>query len=380
MGKHGLDGAMFIRYLDSATDSPTGSRRSRIGFMLDRDHQAESPFQIAQQRPEVVAYRVIEGRPVSMRRDYAVIQDWIEANGYTAAGPITEIYGTASPRKAIGPQRTEIQVTLDVVLPPSLAREAPSPTESDESSSTGQTVLGEQGTGTQDAGQQGGPVDNEAIKAVTSGESSVDETVDTRTAPTHDTPDVPTTAPTPAATPTGKDAEPVRTPSNPEPTPTVPSVQPIRDLMAAGRFDQIANQIMPEDRSIPAALQVWFGQVVFRLGAAAKGIKQVYPGQEDVVTVTIDAINQRYKQVSLNFELDPLDQVVVNVDVRADPVAQQRRSIMRDLDTLLVRIAFRSVDAGAAIDEFTTVVQRVQSLMQKQTNKPLQRTSPRKGL
>jgi len=138
---------------------------------------------------------------------------------------------------------------------------------------------------------------------------------------------------------------------------------PVKDLIAARRFDLIAEQRLPGPDAIPQTLRLWLGQLVFRIGAAAKGIKQIYPSDSREVTELGDAVTRRYKSVSAGFRLDPLAQAVVRVDPQTDPLAAEKRAIMRDIDALLGGIALRSVDVEETTRQLADIVQRTQNLL-----------------
>jgi len=120
---------------------------------------------------------------------------------------------------------------------------------------------------------------------------------------------------------------------------------------------------MPDDRPVPRAHQLWLGQVVFRIGAAAKGIARVYPGQETEVAAFSEAISRRYKKASVEFAMDPLRHAVVRVDSRNDPDAAVKNAIMHDLDSLLARIGQRSMDSEAVLVELKRIADGVKLLL-----------------
>ncbi len=325
MLKHGQSGPIFLRYPENPWRASAGSLRARIGFLTREDHSPVPPFKITKRQRERVAWMVVKGRSPLRRQDYAYIHQWVEANGYEAAGPVTEIHDIAPPGRALTRPHTQLQVSL--VGPVSESTEHDSDDDSIEVTTTADDVI----TLTDE------PVDAGIIE---SAETATDDSA----------------ASTTPAEETAAQMDDSRH----------QSVEPVCELMAAGRFDRIAEQLMPDDCDIPAGLQVWLGQVVFRIGAAAKGIEQLDPDGEHVAARMADAIIDRYREVSVNFELDPLDQAVVRVDVWNDPLGLGKRAVMRELDMLLGRIAFHRVgplDAGAVTDELAGIVQRVQDLM-----------------
>ena len=139
-------------------------------------------------------------------------------------------------------------------------------------------------------------------------------------------------------------------------------LHPIKDLVDSSRFDRVAEQLVPTDRPMPAGMQVWFGQVVFRINAVAKGIEQTYPGGSPQATALSEAIVRRYRQASASSKVDPLAQAVVRVDTHSDPLSVQKRLIVRDLDNLLGQVSLKTVDAHSALNRLSDVLQRVQDL------------------
>ena len=137
---------------------------------------------------------------------------------------------------------------------------------------------------------------------------------------------------------------------------------PIKDLVDSARFDRVAKQLIPSDRPIPAGMQVWFGQVVFRINAVAKGIEQTYPDGSPQATALSEAMVRRYRQASASSKVDPLAPAVVRVDTHSDPQSAQKRLIVRDLDNLLGQVALKTVDAKSALDRLSELLQQVQDM------------------
>jgi hypothetical protein len=137
----------------------------------------------------------------------------------------------------------------------------------------------------------------------------------------------------------------------------------VKELVQQQRFNRIAELLMPPDVPFPQAFQLWFGQVVFRIGAIAGGIAQVYPEEKTAVTALSEAIRRRYDSISVDFALDPRDQPVLRVDPQSDRYAARKRAIMHELDTILGGIALTRLDAGAAEGQLIDIVQRVYDLI-----------------
>jgi len=138
---------------------------------------------------------------------------------------------------------------------------------------------------------------------------------------------------------------------------------PIMDLVDASRFDRVAEQLIPTENSMPAGMRVWFGQVVFRVSALARGLEQTYPAGSPQATALAEAIVRRYRQASSAWKIDPLAHAVVRVDHRSDPQSQLKRLIVRDLDNLLGQVALKSVDAHTAMGRLGEILGRVQEIL-----------------
>ncbi len=148
-----------------------------------------------------------------------------------------------------------------------------------------------------------------------------------------------------------------------DPSPVQPAPEPlslIKDLFSTARFDRIAEQVVPIDRPMAVPMQVWLGQIVFRISGLAKGLEHTYPGEAADVVALADACAQRLREASANWKVNPLDQAVVRVDTRSDPQAAQKRAIMRDLDQLLGQVAMKTIDPKAAGDRLVAILQLVQ--------------------
>ena len=144
------------------------------------------------------------------------------------------------------------------------------------------------------------------------------------------------------------------------------AVLPVAQLLAAGQFERLAEQLMPPGAPIAVSLRVWFGQIVFRIRALAQGLQQLHPEQSGTIRAASDAIEQRYAERVLASDIDPLDQAVVHLRSGGDPNSIDKRAIMHDLDALLGRLAFQGLDAKTVEAEIAETLQRVQNLLSRQ--------------
>lgn len=347
MLRHKQFGAMYVRY-PQPPDRTGNEQSAEVGFIADGHHQPDAPFQKQRRPSELVAFLSVDGRSAVTRRDHARIRQWAEAHGHEPAGPITEVYLPA-PRGKSGQTRTEIRVSLrrpspvggDVLPGHGVESTDPVPSASDEPRE--RPTRHEPNAEAQQHSQA-----DERVTTPTTG-AATDLTTEVAPSMPVDQGSAPAAA---GPAPTGESG-------TPEP------IQPVAALMEAARLDRIAEQLMPSDRELSAAVRLWLGQVVFRIQAVAKGINEVYPGEGRIALDLADALRRRYRRVSVDLEQSPLDQAVVRVDVHGDPLATRKREIVANLDRLMGRIAFQTIDAEAATIALADIVQRVQDLFQK---------------
>jgi hypothetical protein len=324
--EHNQAGPMFARFLEEPTGAAPGTVRSEIGFIITGDHDPTPPFKKAKREAELVAYIVV-GSSVKPARCYTMMREWIESHGHAALGPVTEWYPPLQQGKVRG-QHTEIQMAL-----------RPATAAVDEAQSTAQTATPE-------------PDQQTTVPQKT--EDSVTEVAEPQPA------DPVAAAEAPMAKPEPEEAEKVEQEApEAEPAKAEPPVS-VKDLVAARQFERVAEQFLPSPDAIPQRLQLWLGQLVFRIGAAGKGIERMYPNEDREVIEFADAITRRYKSVSVGFELDPLAQAVVTVDWSEGRHGAEEQAVMRTMDALLGRIALKSVDLEEAMAQLSDVVQRAQ--------------------
>ncbi len=351
MVDHDQAGDMFARYLDNPAEVAARSLRSEIGFVVEGDLQPESPFKVGWRERELVAFLVVDGPHVKTRRYHLMMYSWIEARGHKSVGPITEVYSDPfAKRTEPRTQRMEIQILLEE----SQAKHRPPEPRG----------LARTNVRHGHAGEGSPPVTADPERAGVGRAPETDAKEDSRV-PAAGVTNAKEDSRVPAAGETDARVDP-RTRAaadRPAPSPDAKRVVPIRRLIAQSRFDRIAEQLMPQDDPIPRGLEIWFGQMVLRIGAAAKGIKRIYPGEDESVSAIAEALTRRYRVVSRHFNSDPLDQVVVRVDSATDPLAARKKAVMRELDGLLAGIALRTVDAKKSLEKLAEVLQQVHDLL-----------------
>ena len=389
--EHGETGAIFIRYLTDPNRTPPAALRAEVGFAIEHDQPIDPPFRVALRHAEVVATMVIENRPVRVRQDYARAMAWIGQQGHQPLGPITEIHHNpmrrvhnakeaGETRGRSGAQRIEVQFLLDtwpvgttteIVEREEVAIDA---TEPDAVSSKAVLLSSPRTAGepTEDLPAEQNLAERFVVKeeeptqhdVAGSGDTASEDQVATEPEPPpqpEETHAEVATAHGPATPdviiPVGFDAiPPPETSAVVEPQ--VNEAESMATLFSSGRYRELAEAIMPRGRLIAESEQVWFGQVVLRIGGCARGIATVFPEAGSSMRLTGDAILARYQTVSRQFVVDP----------RSVPIAITTRgrneggNLIHDLDVLLARIGTRTIgqeDATASLLEIMMQIRRI---------------------
>lgn len=312
------DAPMYARFCAPPLDPRAAACTTEVGLITDAPARTASGFHTAHRDAERVAFTVIRSNVASTRRHYDPLYKWIQENGFTATGPVTEVHLPPAKDQAISGPGTELRVTIEP--------------------------------------QTDAPLDNPEAKQTDPEREPVAETPGTVKAAKRAStaqpaesvqPDAVDHATDPATDPTSDETQLERQPP-----------RPIAELIAEKDWDRIARQIMPTDLDIPAPMQLWFGQVVFRIGALGKGMKRQGAEADPGAVALAEAVTRRYRKVSARFTMDPLSQAVVRIDPRQDPNADRKRSILRDLDALLAKVAQRALDPKDALDTLSDLLQR----------------------
>jgi len=315
MRRHDLTGQAYVRYAGDPTGAQAARTASEVGFITTADHDPEPPFKKAERPGEWLASMSVECSGSIAPHYYRMLRDWIESNGYRPLGPVMERYSEDFGSRDDG--RSGYTVVLQMPIEPPPKPKEPAPADA--------------------------PVD--ASKPA------------------------PTVAQAPDAVPTQPATVSTTGPAVPEPQPTSPprfvddGSNMMAELLDAGHVDAIVLRLMPDGAPIPAEMDLWLGQVVFRVSAVAKGIERTYPGEGGNVSALAAAIKEGYRRASADRAGSALDQVVVRVDPHETKGAQERRAIVQNLDRLLARIASRSVDAHGAATALAAALEDVAAVL-----------------
>lgn len=118
--EHGHAAAvLFQRFLGNPLR--TVSLGCRVGVVIDADWPVTSPYRVRERPRERVAYVVLEERSPPTLLVVRRIMEWVDAHGYEAVGPVTELLipGERGKRGAARRWRREIQVAVRPVETPS---------------------------------------------------------------------------------------------------------------------------------------------------------------------------------------------------------------------------------------------------------------------
>ena len=334
-------GSMFARYDTDPTRTPPSRLRTEVGFVIHGGPPVTYPFKRQRRPGETVAYTVAVGPYATVARHYARIFDWLDINGYEAIGPVTEVYPAGQQPLTSNPQSVVIQVPIVVAALTPAQPVASLPPERE----TFEPAVVVNPT--------------EITPARPSVSRSLDEarptipTVPPKLGDTHD----PKTA-------TVAHAVPQRAPAaETEIQDQVVASTTIPELVAAGRFDDVAVRLMPTADAIAPAQQVWFGQAVLRVAAVGRGVAKVYPNADGITVALCRAVEQRYLQIVDNFEHDPRATFLAPARAGAAPGLAARRNVTKDLDTLLGRISVRRASPAVVTRDLSLVLERIAKLL-----------------
>ncbi len=317
--EHGITGPMIARYSRNPMSPAETAPYVEIGSFVDEAHEPRPPFEKAWRNVQTAACMIIEDRAATTRRDYTAIAKWIDRRGYRAAGPVTEIYHHGASTGGAKRIRTEIHVALDISGSLSnIATPEPSP---ESAKSPSQEV------------RHG--LDTRVSHPLKTGATGLDAA---------------------ESSPEARSSAPTAPPLEPEVT--------LSELVDAGRFDEVAGRVVPLDRDLSGAMQIWLGQIVFRVGAIAKGVERVSPKDALPIRGIGDALRRRYRVASANLELNPLDHAVVHVDTRHDAHAAEKRAVMHRLDALMSRIALGTIEVEDVKTKTVDILRQIQELTQ----------------
>ena len=130
-------------------------------------------------------------------------------------------------------------------------------------------------------------------------------------------------------------------------------------LMNAGRFEELARALMPNQTGAYPVDGVWRGQVALRIVAVTRGIVQMYADRTDWAGNLAETMMTRFDTFIERLPIDPRDQAVVTYDSQPQSVVVEKQSIMRDLDRLLATVGGKAIDVDMVQTALVDILQRV---------------------
>lgn len=362
MKKRGHAGPLIIRYGADPTGPQAASLSSLVGFITDGDFEPEAPFRRVELPAEQVATETLAPGSGFSPRKFEALTKWANEHGYEPAGPMAELYyNTVDTAEAQAARR---KVVLQVVVKqrpggpsskvgPTHAEQPPATQPASKAPALAKPTTSHVSQGAKQTAQPASPPEPAKQVAVVQKPVAPEaggtapatkQPVDTK--PKADSSPV---SPSPAAQPPPKPAAPADDGS-----------KTIKELLESGRIDAVVDRVLPADRAIPETNQIWLGQVVFRVKAAAKGMDRVYPGKGKTLRDFSEALQRRFDAVSKLRSKNSTEQAVVRVDPehRAHASKRQRELLMR-LDRFLARIAFQTIPASSVVSDLGTLVGEV---------------------
>lgn len=353
MIKHGQAGSVFARYPDHPKNVQAASMRTEIGFVVIGQHQPQSSFNGMLRKSELVAYQFLDTSNPNISKQFDMMSEWIRSNGYEPLGPIIEIHHRSFESKGLNKPSVEIQLPVRKIrnnqnipnfmeVPNEVINKnvsviqkppAPDPVETPEIV-TAQPIL---------------------IKKVRPSFS---------TKPTASTMPIP--RPPKVVMSSDLESKPKNLTDKKavhKPNDRNLNTMTITELIDSGDFDQVARRIMPHPDAIEPSQQIWFGQLIFRMKAIARGIEKMYPSEGKTTTQLVNALSSRYEILSAHFQGNPLSQAVVRVNGFNDASANTRREMMRHMDSMLGRLAVKRLTADEVTEELIDIVDRLYDLM-----------------
>lgn len=135
------------------------------------------------------------------------------------------------------------------------------------------------------------------------------------------------------------------------------------DLWEKKDYKGIAERLIPDKPAPSKETQIWLGQIVYRVGAVAKGVSMMYPDQAADTTVLTDALMDRLTRVAPNAMSEAKKQAITRTDFRPDSIEGQRSRLVRALDTLLYKVSSKSKTPTEVASEVRRILGLAENLI-----------------
>lgn len=335
-------GPLVVRYLDDPLTTPPQQLRSEVGFILRGDDEPSEPFKALEWPPELVVELSVPGPYRYSSRYYRHLRTWALQQGLTPTGPVVELLHFSM--KAAPDQSMRIEIRMPVCEsepePPSAPEEDDVPAAPPESPGCALTLaMASSKSPTAPSASDSTP----SSKEMSGGDGEDAGAPDRR-------------ALLPAS---GADLD--------EPTAKASHGVALRDLIDAGRFDDLAKQLLPDDPPMSDANRAWLHQFVLRVSALARGIQKQHPDQGGWLVPLSKALIQRCEGAKSATRIDaPVERSAARGLPASDAGAERRKTIIRRLELLMGRVGMGSIEPDNVRDELVVILQEAQDLLDAQ--------------
>lgn len=339
MNARGEPGPLVVRYLNDPLTTPPRELRSEVGFVLRGDDDPPEPFKASQWPPELVVALSVPGPYRYSSRYYQRLRSWTMQQGLTPTGPIVELL--YFPSEAAPDQSPRIEIHMPVCesepVPRPAQEEDELPAAPPESADYVQALAM--------ASSESPTAPGASDFAPSSKELSGDDRED-------------------AAAPDRRLLPPASGADVNEPAAKVSRSAALRDLIDAGRFDDLAKQLLPDDPPMSDTYRAWLQQLVLRVSALARGIQKQNPVQDGWLVPLSKALVQRNDRAkSATRAGASVERRVPRGLPASDVGAERRKAIIRRLELLMARVGMDSIEPDNVRDELAVILQDAQDLL-----------------
>jgi effector-binding domain-containing protein len=339
MNARGQPGPLVVRYLNDPLTTPPQQLRSEVGFVLRGDDEPPEPFKASKWPPELVVELSVSGPYRYSSRYYQRLRSWAMQQGLTPTGPIVELLHFPSEAAPDQSPRIEIRMPVCESEPEPLpAREGDKlPVAPPESPGNAQALA-------MASSSESPTAPSASDVAPSSKEMSGDDEEDAGASDRR------------TASLANADLH--------EPAAKTSRGVAIRNLIDAGRFDDLAEQMLPDDPPMSDTNRAWLQQFVLRVSALARGIQKQHPGQDGWLVPLSRALVQRNDRAKSATRAEAsVERRVPRGLPASDPGAERRKAIIRRLELLMARVGMGSIEPNDVRNELALLLQEAQDLL-----------------
>lgn len=369
MVRAGAPGPLFARYLDDKVNDSPASRRIQLGFGVTPDSPAPTGFHYTVWPATTCAVLSLPRPPTSLPRSAATVHRLARVQDYVGTQAMVEVYLQSDKDWTVSP--VELRLPVQKIPPPPAPPPAPSPhparAPTDEAPGLVQNEPKNVVTRRIDLRPRGGTPAN--IKEEST--PAPPPVPVSRAVMADQQPPPPESRPGPVSSVTFGPKVARQLPRTADPaaeikvprSPVTPDRQSVRELVADGRFNEIALRLMPMSAELSPALRQWIGELVGRADAASRGMSDIYPTDAFTITAVADALNRHYEIWATSEDKATRQQPATPIGINRD-VPEPARRLIRDMDILLARMAQRALSSDELQSQFEGLLQQSVELVE----------------